>query len=205
MKKALRFLVLSLTLFVGMFSSNAQAQYAKTIIGYPVFDMVVDKPYFSPSQLWFVIFQGDGNLVVYRIGAATNVVLWSSSTFGAKRAVLQDDGNFVIYNSLNPLPANAMFKTGGGQPGGTVRPQIALGDAGSFEVTNTSGIVWRTPAEGRPDPNPQPPCTGVRQYPICYSPGKVAQLNGTVLACSASDAARQASEVGASYGRCPGT
>lgn len=51
----------------------------------------------SKNGAYVVIFQSDGNFVLYRKGGAA---IWDSGTAGsgAKRAVMQTDGNFVLYN-----------------------------------------------------------------------------------------------------------
>jgi hypothetical protein len=51
-----------------------------------------------PAGNFFLVFQADGNLVVYTKAGA---VVWHTNTYGkdAKTAVMQGDGNFVIYSS----------------------------------------------------------------------------------------------------------
>lgn len=61
----------------------------------------------------YLIFQSDGNLVVYRNDGA---VVWHSDTYGkgGRQAVMQADGNFVIYGQ----GGEALWHTGtGGSPG----------------------------------------------------------------------------------------
>lgn len=55
---------------------------------------------YSPSQNYYLIFQNDGNLVMYT--TRNNSAIWSSKTTNSgRRAVFQDDGNLVIYNRNN--------------------------------------------------------------------------------------------------------
>jgi len=51
-----------------------------------------------PAGNFFLVFQADGNLVVY---TKAGVAVWHTHTYGmdAKTAVMQTDGNFVIYSS----------------------------------------------------------------------------------------------------------
>ncbi|HDZ3461149.1 TPA: hypothetical protein ACKRZ6_000088 [Pseudomonas aeruginosa] len=48
-----------------------------------------------------LVFQGDGNLVIYRISPIA--VVWTTNTMGADKAVVQADGNFVIYKGTTVL------------------------------------------------------------------------------------------------------
>ncbi|MEK6630718.1 MAG: hypothetical protein AABY89_08285, partial [Acidobacteriota bacterium] len=68
--------------------------------------------YYGSSALWAsntsgttpgrAIMQGDGNLVVYD---ASGTAVWSSGTYGSPGAyfVVQSDGNLVIYSGVWPL------------------------------------------------------------------------------------------------------
>ena len=191
---------------MGFLSTNAFAQVNVLLMGGSGTYLTPDRKYFSPSGNYFLVFQStDGNLVSYRVGQTTNTPIWNARSFGGKMAVLQPDGNFVIYNSTNPLPSNALFNTGPGAAGGTSIPQMRFWNDGSFEVINLSGTSWRSPADGITSPPGGPSCAELQQYPVCYSPGKVAQLNAIVFACSVADARSQAAAIGAVYGRCPGT
>jgi roadblock/LC7 domain-containing protein len=58
-----------------------------------------------------LIFQDDGNLVLYMSPGPNQVVEWASNTYGqdAQYAIMQTDGNFVIYGS--DQPPNALWAT----------------------------------------------------------------------------------------------
>lgn len=60
-----------------------------------------EKKYFSPNSKYYVIYQIDGNLVVYE--NSTKKAVWNSctATNTMKRCVLQVDGNLVIYDKNN--------------------------------------------------------------------------------------------------------
>jgi hypothetical protein len=51
----------------------------------------------SPDGRFTLVYQGDGNLVLYQGGTP----LWHTNTWGTSpgQAVMQGDGNFVVYNS----------------------------------------------------------------------------------------------------------
>jgi hypothetical protein len=61
--------------------------------------MPVGSKRWSPNGRFFLAMQGDGNLVVYRI--SDNRAIWASNTMGsgAVKALMQYDGNFVLYTS----------------------------------------------------------------------------------------------------------
>jgi hypothetical protein len=60
-----------------------------------------------------LVFQSDGNLVVYR--NSDNAVLWASNTSGNPAACLamQKDGNLVIYNGTPSINKDVVTATGG--------------------------------------------------------------------------------------------
>lgn len=78
--------------------------------------------------------QEDGNLVLYRqTGGAT---LWSSGTAGmtVSRAVMQDDGNLVIYGYGTPLWASNTA----GRPGSF----LILQNDGNLVIYQPTSPVW---------------------------------------------------------------
>ncbi|MBL8919987.1 MAG: hypothetical protein JNJ54_14070 [Myxococcaceae bacterium] len=80
-----------------------------------------------------LVMQGDGNLVLYRDGAAA----WATGTNGRAgvKAVMQTDGNFVAYQGTTPL-----FATGtNGRPGAV----LELRDDGSLAVVLNGSELWR--------------------------------------------------------------
>lgn len=57
----------------------------------------VNQALLSTNGKWELIMQSDGNLVIYR--RETGHAMWSTNTHGkdVMRAVMQGDGNFVLY------------------------------------------------------------------------------------------------------------
>jgi hypothetical protein len=95
----------------------------------------------STSGKYKLVFQTDGNLRL--LIAATNVQLWQSNTAGqgANRAILQTDGNFVIYS-----PTRADWATGTNGRGTNL---ARLNDDGSFTLYAGTATIWTTgPAPG---------------------------------------------------------
>ncbi|MEZ5402026.1 MAG: M12 family metallopeptidase [Bryobacteraceae bacterium] len=56
---------------------------------------------YSPSRAFRLIYQIDGNLVIYYVADGAVLPVWTSRTFNrpAGRVIMQRDGNFVIYPS----------------------------------------------------------------------------------------------------------
>ncbi|MEZ5426428.1 MAG: choice-of-anchor Q domain-containing protein [Pyrinomonadaceae bacterium] len=101
----------------------------------------------SPNFGYQLIYQTDGNLVLYR---GDGVVLWNTGTFGTSpgRAEMQTDGNFVIYDSNN----NVQFSAGTfGNPGAS----IVLQDDGNLVIYNMGNPIYST-GTNFSGPNPIP-------------------------------------------------
>jgi len=64
-----------------------------------------DVPLYSDDQVFRLVFQDDGNLVVYD---NQNRALWASGTNGqaASQCIMQTDGNLVIYGYYNAIWAS---------------------------------------------------------------------------------------------------
>src|SRR3569832_1082653 len=60
-------------------------------------------------ELTTLIFQGDGNLVLYKTTGGSQKAVWASGTNGkgATSVCLQGDGNLVVYS-----PSNALWASG---------------------------------------------------------------------------------------------
>lgn len=117
-----------------------------------------------------LVYQGDGNLVLYRDGVA----LWDSGTWGQSPniAVMQGDCNFVVYN--NGWSANWASNTWGQGSGCFAR--VVHGD---WMVCNGSTKVWS--ARGAPydcDGNPIEETGGggggppAEEYPVHWGSGE---------------------------------
>jgi hypothetical protein len=118
--------------------------------------------YYSPNRRYFLVFQSDGNLVVYRAGSP-DVAIASTGTNGATLAAFQTDGNFVIYKGNT-----AVWNSGTqGTPNGWNVAQLRIWDDGRLTIEGASGMF----SEGAPDPQ-----TWSGFYTYFISPGCV---NGT--------------------------
>jgi hypothetical protein len=204
-----KFGIICMLVFSMLFGNNANLAQAQTPnsnnVASPGEALRYDYRYYSPSGLYFLLWQWDGNLVVYKMlgsGQPTNAntVIWATNTdrSGANLALFQTDGNLVIYKGTTPVWAS---NTGGGNV--TYGPAgMRIHDNGAISVQGSTGLTFRSAA----DPNAPVPfpgtCTEPKKYPICVFPGAGTPWNSFVVACSADDAYRQAAAMGATYGGC---
>ena len=100
-----------------------------------------------------LIYQGDGNLVLYRTD--TNQALWATGTNGQApgKVYMQSDSHFVVYNS----GGGAIWASGvyGGQYGNST---LNLTEEGNLEVRDQYGqVIWQTgTTQVLPEPEPEP-------------------------------------------------
>lgn len=89
---------------------------------------------YSPYRTYYMVFQNDGNLVVYNSRSGSAV--WDSKTANSgNRAEFQSDGNFVIYNSAG----TPVFSTNTANRGSVLKMQ----DDGNLVIYNGSdNPVW---------------------------------------------------------------
>ncbi len=99
---------------------------------------MADQAIYSSNNAYRLLYQSDGNLVVYR--NADNVPMWHTNTWGTSpgQAVMQGDGNFVVYTS----GGNYVFHTHTyGNPGAF----LELGNDGKLRVYSAGGLVlWQS-------------------------------------------------------------
>lgn len=159
----------------------------------------------STNGKYTFVQQSDGNLVLYRGATVASNALWSSSKSGM-HTYMQQDGNVVQYNAANV----AVWSSGtGGRDIGNYN--LTLNDDGSLVVA--AGVpmaAWSKVIIG-PDQAPTTPTTPTgpcgagktyQIYPVCIPTGVGRGMNGTIQACSQSEAATQASRNGWSFGAC---
>lgn len=95
----------------------------------------------SPNGRYQLIYQNDGNLVLYGPG---NQALWNSGTWGrsAGRAIIQNDGNLVVYDA----GGRSVWHSG---TWGNAGARLALQDDGNLVVYATNGrAVWNSGTYG---------------------------------------------------------
>lgn len=90
----------------------------------------------SPNGCYSFVLQDDGNLVSYAPGGRP---LWASRTHGraVQFAVMQGDGNFVIYNGNSPVWSSNTYRRGGSR-------LIMQDDSNVVIYTPDGRPVWRT-------------------------------------------------------------
>ncbi|UUZ85857.1 hypothetical protein LJK88_21785 [Paenibacillus sp. P26] len=91
----------------------------------------------STNGMFALVMQQDGNLVLYRAGS--NSALWASGTFGHRIdwAVLQEDGNFVIYGEGKALWSSGTY-------GSNVARLIVQNDGNVVIYGKSGNAIWST-------------------------------------------------------------
>lgn len=122
MKKLLLFATLFLSF--GFFAQNFSGGQ----------EIVKNVKNYSPSKSYYLIFQNDGNLVLYK--TRNNTSVWNSRTSDVgNKAIFQTDGNLVIYNRSN----KPIYATNTENRGAVLRIQ----DDGNLVIYNSNnGHVW---------------------------------------------------------------
>ncbi|MET3035156.1 bulb-type lectin domain-containing protein [Chryseobacterium sp. NRRL B-14859] len=107
----------------GNFNNNT-GSYSRGNI-YKGYEFVQGEKIYSENSKYYLIFQTDGNLVMYRSGFKKDI--WSTATAGkGRRAVFQEDGNLVVYDSSN----RAVYNTG-----------VSLSNVDRLSIQNDGNIV----------------------------------------------------------------
>jgi hypothetical protein len=104
----------------------------------PPFTMVPGQSVTSPAGLYTLTLQTDGNLVERN---ASGTIFWTSGTngLGVTQAVMQGDGNLVIYAG-----SKAVWSSGTpGNAGAT----LAVGDNGTVAVVSGTAQLWSAPIQ----------------------------------------------------------
>ena len=118
----------------------------------------------SPDGRYQLIFQTDGNLVIYRADGAP---IWWTGTHGISpgAARMQTDGNFVVYDSAN---APAWHTYTYGNPGA----YLSMQNNGAFVIHAANGArLWGSPV---PPNEVNPPPGGGGGGPTAPSPDTLA-------------------------------
>ncbi|MBO5559353.1 peptidoglycan DD-metalloendopeptidase family protein [Ruminococcus sp.] len=135
---------ISNVIFGNAIVADAAANDASTIIDARNgnVELVQGKFYISPNKLYVLVFQGDGNLVVYHYNPSTGKAYsptWSSQTEkrNGKKCILQGDGNFVIYRS----DGKAIWNT---RTNGKKNAYLTFSNSGEIRVVsrNTGSTTW---------------------------------------------------------------
>jgi hypothetical protein len=95
----------------------------------------------SPNNLYTLNMQDDGNLVLYDLNLGQGAI-WASNTYNmaVSKAVMESDGNFVIYGCPDPIWAtNTNYQDGA---------FIVLQDDGGLVIYGTTPI-WASNIEDK--------------------------------------------------------
>lgn len=97
----------------------------------------------SNNGLYFLQLQGDGNLVLYR---DPDKPLWNTQTVGrgSDTAIMQDDGNFVLYARGAPLWSSGTM--------GRANARLVVQNDGNMVIYADAGAIWssNTANQSRP-------------------------------------------------------
>lgn len=102
----------------------------------------------SDNKKFFVKLHKNGNLVLYRIETnKTKTMIWESKTAkkgkGPYRAIMQDDGNFVLKDGRRKViwETTPFVKKGGKSPF-----RVVVEDDGKFALYDTMmKLFWKSP------------------------------------------------------------
>ncbi len=111
----------------------------------------------STSGRYRLLYQSDGNRVLY--DDVEEIQLWTTNTAGtgAGQAVMQGDGNFVVYDAQGI----ATWFTG---TGGNANARLRLQDDGNVVVSSSGGqALWDRLSASTPAPTPTPTPTPPRR------------------------------------------
>lgn len=92
----------------------------------------------SPNKAYILVFQTDGNLVIYRRSNFQS--LWATGTNGqgATKALIQSDGNLVVYNNNTPLWSSSTQRN---VPNAVYT--LSINNNGQAIITSSvQGVIW---------------------------------------------------------------
>jgi hypothetical protein len=143
-------LVAFLAILVSGVCSPAMAQVASPVSSALVASagniLPVETPLYSPNHKYFLIFQGDGNLVLYAVGQPNRVV-WAAGSNGGAGAYFQVDGNLVVYRNMSDYTSPVWASGTGGQQSAANVPQLRIFDDGRIVAYGASGLLFDTWAD----------------------------------------------------------
>lgn len=153
----------------------------------------------SDNGHYALVLQGDGNLVLYRDNHLP--ALWASGTDGqtATLAVMQSDGNFVLYGVSGRVAGGAIWASGTDGKGGI---SITLQNDGNLVIYRSDGgAVWATNTDEPSQPNV--PGSPNRRGDYCCTIFKgdgTKRASETVRASSKTEATAKCARLMSNYG-----
>lgn len=124
-----------------------------------------DALYSSNKKYVLTLQAGDGNLVVYR--TADMKPIWATYAYNGKFAVVQPDGNFVVYDTA-VTPALAVWNSGTWTTATTNDVHLYIEDRGALVLKRDGVATWATPSDRS--------CPGggnIQFFPICITNGSL--------------------------------
>ena len=191
------------TLFAGL---AATAAHATVYTGYMMADqhLLPGDSLVSTDGKYKLVMKTDGSIA--RTGPTGE--FWNPGKFG-QELVFQFDGNLVLYDLGRK---NAVWSVNKGifTPNNSYRLEISTTGAltAAYEVyvaVPPRTVLWELSGGPAAPTPPTGPCGAGKTYqiyPVCIPTGVGRGMNGTIQACSQSEAATQASRNGWSFGAC---
>lgn len=92
-------------------------------------------PYVSDDRSYYLLFQNDGNLVVYN---ADQHAIWSTQTDGkhVTQCVMQSDGNLVLYDGKSPLWDTKTYSYSG------TKTKLVMQNDGNLVILGCLNNLW---------------------------------------------------------------
>ena len=185
MMQTLHYLIL-----VGFFTISACAQGMLPLTGGHAF--VRGQQYHSASGDHYLVFQRDGNLVVY---TSAGGYVWglnetSAEFWRAARVEMQDDGNLAVYDADGQWIWSALHQN----PDPSA--QLVLTAKGALELVSESrGVLWSSNADFTTEVNPNQACVPSSGWTHCriMSEPKIKILGSAAVSLSALDLAEHVS------------
>lgn len=170
-------LFLGLAAMAGLFVSSAYAQLTYQTQLAPGQYMHASDRINSANGKYAAFFQGDGNLVVYRL--ADMSVVWSAGTAGtgANLVAMQGDGNFVIYKNDGTPQRTPVFNS---QTAGLSPAVLKLTDYGQLGIFTNVATWSSNTADGSAKTNPDVVFGNNSVIPMdgrSYNNGSIGQYN----------------------------
>jgi hypothetical protein len=103
---------------------------------------VINQPFYSCSQKYSMVFQADGNMVLYN--TISKAPIWHTSTAnsGAQSATFQTDGNLVIMKGITALWHSNTYNSAGAE--------LLIQDDGNLVIRSKAGaVIWHSNTAGR--------------------------------------------------------
>lgn len=190
MRKSVIAAAILLASFTSLTANAANKLYAET-------NLQKGEYLVSNNNLYSLVMQGDGNLVVYNNRRSPPTELYSTNSTGWYTR-MQIDGNLVVYNQNGSWN----WTSGTGNKPYDPNSFLILNDDGSIEIHHGNAVIWRRGG----DPQIPPTCGGATtpvQYPVKSYTSLGQCFQSVIVANCRAEAQYMATQTGQVLGTCP--